>query len=103
MINFTSSKYEFEQILQIAERAEKIARERKLPIPGRCTLLMDIEACHCNGMPLHLSRLLEAPQFDFTHDVWGIIRHINRETGQIENCFVPRCALPNHCTVIDDR
>ena len=26
------------------------------------------------------------------HDVAGIMRHTNRETFEIENCFVPRCA-----------
>lgn len=62
----------------------------------RCTLNMDLTACHCNGCPLDLQRLLEAPLSDFGHDIYGIRRHINRETGQIEGCFLPRFAQHQH-------
>ncbi|KKK55056.1 hypothetical protein LCGC14_3078450, partial [marine sediment metagenome] len=41
---------------------------------------------------LDLARFLEGPDFDFAHDVWGIRNHLNRETGQLENCFLPRYA-----------
>jgi len=53
---------------------------------------MDITACHANGMPLKLDALLGADEFNFAHDVFGIRRHINRETGKIGDCFVPRFA-----------
>lgn len=53
---------------------------------------MDITACHCNGMPLKLEALLSADEFNFAHDVFGIRRHIDRETGKIGGCFVPRFA-----------
>ena len=55
---------------------------------------MDITACHANGNPLRLAELLSADDFNFCHDVLGIRRHINRETGQLENCFVPRFSCP---------
>ena len=54
------------------------------------TANMDITACHANGNPLGLQRLLLADDFTFAHDVFGIRGHINRETGQLEDCFVPR-------------
>ncbi len=57
-------------------------------------LMMDLTACHANGNPLRLSELLVADDFNFTHDVYGIQRHINRDTGKLENCFVPR--FTNH-------
>ena len=41
---------------------------------------------------LDLQKLLDAPDGDFGHDVFGIRRHINRQTGELENCFLPRCA-----------
>lgn len=55
---------------------------------------MDVAACHANGMSLDLEKLLKSPDGDFIHDITGIARHINRETGAIEDCFVPRCHKP---------
>lgn len=55
---------------------------------------MDITACHLNGCPLDLGKLMNARDGDFGHDVFGIRRHINRTTGQLEEGFAPRCALP---------
>lgn len=51
---------------------------------------MDITACHMNGNPLKLAQLLGADDSNFMHDVFGIRRHLNRETGKLEDCFSPR-------------
>lgn len=51
---------------------------------------MDIVATHCNGNPLRLKELLAADDFNLLHDVSGIARHLNRETGKLENHFSPR-------------
>jgi hypothetical protein len=59
----------------------------------RITLTMDLTAVHLNT-PLDLQALLEADQFDFAHDVAGIQRHINRNTGKLGGCFLPRSAVP---------
>lgn len=53
---------------------------------------MDITACHCNGCELDLRKLNEAPLDTFLHDVLGINRHIDRNTGQLTDHFLPRCA-----------
>jgi hypothetical protein len=53
---------------------------------------MDITACHLNGCPLRLGELLGADDANFAHDVFGIRRHLNRETGKLEDCFCPRYA-----------
>jgi len=53
---------------------------------------MDITACHNHACVLDLQRLSEAVDSDFLHDVGGIRRHLNRETLELENCFVPRHA-----------
>jgi len=53
-------------------------------------LVMDITACHGNGNPLDLERLLLADDANFFHDVAGIAQHIDRETGKMLHCFSPR-------------
>ena len=53
---------------------------------------MDVDACHNNDCPLKLQELLEADDFNFAHDVFGIRANIDRTTGKLQNCFVPRYA-----------
>ena len=53
---------------------------------------MDITAVHANGCPLELEELLMAKPFDFAHDVGGIRKHLDRDTGQLRDCFLPRFA-----------
>lgn len=93
-IKFNTGPGEAEIIHQIVDRAMAMARKATNRAPGfrPIDLTMDITATHCNGTPLKLRELLDAPDFDFSHDVFGIMRHINRETGQLEDCFLPRCA-----------
>lgn len=74
--------------------ARIVKRAQDLGLVGRkysgLTCSMDITATHANGNPLDLPRLFAADDFDFTHDICGIARHLNRDTGQLENCFSPR-------------
>lgn len=77
-------------IRKIVKRAEELAIEQEETLDTLC-LSMDITACHANGCPLDLAKLLKADNFNFIHDVWGIHRHINRITGKLEHCFLPRC------------
>ena len=58
----------------------------------RIGMEMDITATHLNGCPLMLSDLLTAPAGSFWHDIGGIQRHINRDTGALEDFFLPRYA-----------
>jgi hypothetical protein len=54
---------------------------------------MDLTACHANGCPLKLEKMLSWERdFDLAHDVWGINRHIDRKTGEMPDCFLPRFA-----------
>lgn len=71
----------------IAERAR-----RELPTPRRPHLdwVMDFTAVHCNGNPLRLAALLDADDFNFTHDAAGIRNCLDRTTGKLANFFVPR-------------
>jgi hypothetical protein len=89
MINWNTSKQDALTISEIVARARGY-----WPDVNALKLNMDITATHANGCPLKLRELAGAPKLDFAHDVCGIQRHINRETGQLENCFVPRYAAP---------
>ena len=87
MINLDVSRKDGVKIDAIMLRAMKV-----LP-PGHITPLMlalDLTACHCNGNPLDLDELLNASTGQFIHDIVGICRHIDRETGKLGDCFSPR-------------
>lgn len=89
MVSFECTREEIAIIQAIVARAV----QRK-PNIGFLSLEMDITACHCNGYPLRLQDLLEADDFNFAHDVFGIRANIDRSTGELENCFLPRFAQP---------
>jgi hypothetical protein len=60
----------------------------------RLDVSMDLTACHANACTLDLAGLLTASNSDLIHDVAGIITHIDRETGKLMDCFLPRYAKP---------
>jgi len=98
ILNWKVSREEHLLIAAIVKRYAAL-----LPEVDHLELNMDITATHANGCPLKLQELLEAPEFDFVHDVVGIRRHINRQTGQLEDFFLPRYAVPNPQGVTDIR
>lgn len=89
MPNMDVTKEEMELIDKIVCRLEQLHAHHDLEF-DRFAFGMDLVATHKNGCPLDLSRLLAAPNFDFSHDCAGISRHLNRKTGQLEGCFSPR-------------
>ena len=60
----------------------------------RLQLHMDLEHAH-EEVKMDLIQLLNFQDVDFIHDVDGIRRHMNRRTGELMNCFLPRCARSN--------
>lgn len=54
------------------------------------SLQMDIVATHISGCKLKLLELLKADAGNFLHDICGIMRHLDRTTGELQDCFVPR-------------
>lgn len=76
-------------IQQICDRAQKAGHVAKR---NRLNNEMDIVACHLNGTPLRLADWLAADDFNFSHDLFGIDRHMNRSNGKLQGCFVPRFA-----------
>lgn len=81
MISFNVDKADFELIDRIAARAVRMARKAGVDYSLQ-DARMDLAACHANGNPLWLGRLAEADDFNFSHDVFGIRRHLDRETGK---------------------
>ena len=53
-------------------------------------LSMDLTVCHNLGH-VDLDTLLEFSFGDFCHDLDGIHNNLDRETGELANCFLPRC------------
>jgi hypothetical protein len=90
MVQFKSSRFELKLIAEIADRAI-----RELPLHGydRQTLMMDLDATHSNGCQLNLTMLLNASSIDFAHDIYGIHRHLDRDTGRLMDHFSPRYTL----------
>lgn len=79
---------EQKKIKQICNRIQK-----KIHNPVDIAFLqMDIEATHCNGCPLDFDKLLKFDGFNFYHDIIGIRKHLDRQTGKLQNCFLPKCA-----------
>lgn len=94
-VNFTTTAYDFGLIGQICARYEGLALKHGFtPYDDRTSREMDLTATHLNGNPLDLEKFLAAPDFDFIHDIDGIARHLDRETGKLGDCFSPRCSRP---------
>lgn len=79
---------EWELLDKIAGRAEALAGESGIDL-DRMLLEMDLTSVHAHT-PLDLAALAEADSFNLSHDVFGIMRHINRETGELSGHFLPR-------------
>lgn len=80
-----------EAAAKIADRAPSELINR---VGGRMSFIMDL--CAADGVngnpPIDLDALAETDDFNFAHDVFGICSNIDRATGKLMNCFVPRFA-----------
>lgn len=92
IINWEITHEDHDLLMRVVDRA--INELNGYPDEPR-TLIMDLNACHANGCPLDFAGLLTAHLGDFSHDIYGVREHINRQTGKLEDCFVPRYALAN--------
>ncbi len=91
MIDFSKMKISKEDAILIAKITKRANRYRK----GikRLTLYMDLVMVHWH-YGLRLADLLAADEANFVHDISGITRHLDRETGGLMNCFLPRYVAP---------
>ncbi|WP_175908317.1 hypothetical protein [Burkholderia sp. BCC1640] len=100
-VSFEVSREVSAGIRLVAARYQTLLAAKGLPAVDSLELDMDLVACHANGCPMDWERLNAADDFTLAHDVGGIQLHINRRTGKLENCFLPRCALKEvrHITI----
>lgn len=89
-ISFDVSAADAKTIGRIALRAHRMEKANRANVGSLLDWRMDITACHANGNPLRLDDLFAADDFNFAHDVFGIERHLDRETGKLTRCFLPR-------------
>ena len=89
MISFKTTNRESNIIHKIALRAGRLDKKGSR---NQTCVSMDVTAVHANGCYLKLEELLNADDFNFLHDILGIRDHLNRETGKLEDCFLPRSA-----------
>lgn len=93
-VKFDASRGELDIIIKIVDRLWDEFPDAWVGLitqgESHGSIMMDIDACHSNGCPLQLQKLLEASRLDFIHDVLGIHRHIDRTTGKLQDCFLPR-------------
>ena len=73
--------------------AEKIAKKAEALLGiDRIIVMMDLQFC-MEKQPLDLKKLMSFEPADFAHDIFGINKHLNHETYELEDCFLPRCAI----------
>lgn len=77
---------------KIADRAVAVYAGHDIRV-DRKDVLMDLSMVHLSGNKLRLEELLAADDMNFIHDVAGINRHLDRETGKLMDCFSPRFSL----------
>lgn len=82
-------------IQQIVERALPDATTGQIDLAqvekGRLSLTMDIRAA-MTQVDLDLGQLLHFDDFNFAHDVIGLMNSMDRTTGKLDERFLPRCA-----------
>ena len=81
------SKEDAKIIHKIGVRAKKdLATFKKRDL---IDIEMDVMATHIT-LKLRLGDFLKADKFNFAHDIVGITNCIDRNTGKMANCFLPR-------------
>ena len=86
-MNWSATKKERELIEIICDRMIKTRMHF-----DQKDIAMALEATHCNGNPLDFKKLLAANDFNFSHDIIGIMQNLDSKTGKLKNCFSPRCS-----------
>jgi len=89
IMNFSATPAETALLEKILARAKK-----ELDLRDPTSTEMDLIACNRYDTPLDFQKLLDAPQGDFGHDIYGISRYIDRKTGKLTGSFAPRCGAP---------
>lgn len=86
-MNINTTAQDNAKIMSIIARADGLGISKNF-----LTTYGDLVACHLNGCPLDLDAMLTGGSADFAHDIHGIAGNIDRNTGKLLNCFLPRFA-----------
>jgi hypothetical protein len=97
-VKFTNSKAKNEQIKRIVDRWFAALRVYNItPDYDKLNVQMDLSAVVAQKqVRLDLDKLERFGDFDFAHDMSGIINCIDRKTGLLQHCFLPRAARPHY-------
>lgn len=90
-VSFKASAADLLTVRKIARRARELYLNAKTD-RDVTDIQMDLLATHANDCPMDFDRLLAADDFNLMHDVGGIARHLDRETGKLTDHFLPRFA-----------
>ncbi len=90
-MNLSATSEEKDIIAKIAKRAINMMTKNKAHY-DLLSMNMDLCATHLNGTSIDFKKLEGFDDFNFAHDIYGIVTNLNRETGELENCFLPRSA-----------
>lgn len=77
-------------ISKIGHRAAELYKLYGINSEPAIDFMLDIERMECD---LDLQALLDADEANFLHDIGGIRRHLNHQTGELQDCFWPRYAV----------
>ena len=92
-VSFEATDREVASVNACVKRGQDL---KIIPRGGRLHHAMNLLAVNANGNPIDFDRLLGFDDFNFTHDVLGIDRHLDRDTGQLNNMFRPRSSRHDH-------
>lgn len=85
---FTSE--EEEAVSRIIWRARSFCARKGVEF-DQPTLYFSLARVHLHT-PMRLAELANGSDRDLLHDVFGILNHIDHRTGQLRDCFSPRCS-----------
>lgn len=86
------SKITTDEVNAVQSIVNRYCRSVGMVGADKLDLYMDLHAANAD-VGLDFAKLETAPDADFFHDVSGIRRHMDRTTGKLGDCFLPRCAL----------
>lgn len=90
-VTFEATPEERAIVRKIARRARQLYLNSDVE-RDQLDIEMDLIATHANGNPLDFAKLEAFDDFNLFHDVVGIARHLDRETGELRDFFSPRAS-----------
>lgn len=99
MVDWNITKQENSLIQKIVARFIALAVLKYEIKQDPATNAMDLIAAH-NDVVMDLGKLLGASDTDLLHDMFGIQKYMDRDTGKLDPCFKPRCIKKSEASKI---